>query len=57
MGSGQKSLFAASGLHDQDGHHAHIYGENLLKIFSSGTNRPMALGLGVQHLGHGPNKV
>ena len=25
MGRGNESLFAASGSHDQDGHHAHIY--------------------------------
>ena len=27
---GKESLYAASGSHDQDGHHAHIYGKNLL---------------------------
>ena len=32
-----------------------IYGKNTLKI--SGTKGPMALGLSMQHWGHGPNKV
>ena len=33
-----------------------IYGKNPLKIFSR-TKRPMTLGLGLWHLGLGPNKV
>ena len=32
--------------HDQDGHHAHII---KVKIFFSGTKRPMTLKLGLQH--------
>ena len=32
-----------------------IYGKNPLNI--SGTKGPMALGLGMQHWGRGPNKV
>ena len=34
-----------------------IYGKNPLKIFFSGTKWPVTLGLGMQHLGHKPNKV
>ena len=34
-----------------------IYGKNPLKIFLSETNGPVTLGLGMQHLGLGPNKV
>ena len=34
-----------------------IYGKNPLKIFFSGTKGPKALGLGMQHRGHGPNKA
>ena len=34
-----------------------IYGKNPLKIFLSGNKGPMSLGLGMQHWGHGPNKV
>ena len=34
-----------------------IYGKNLLKIFFFRTKGPLALGLGLQHWGHGPNKV
>ena len=34
-----------------------IYGKNPLKIFFSETKGPMTLGLGMQHRGHGPNKV
>ena len=33
-----------------------IYGKNPLKIFTK-TKGPMALGLGMQHRGHGPSKV
>ena len=33
-----------------------IYDKNTLKIFS-GTKGPLALGLGMQHWGHGPNEV
>ena len=34
-----------------------IYGKNPLKIFFPRTKGPMTLGLGMQHWGHGPNKV
>ena len=34
-----------------------IYGKNPLKIFVSGTKGPVVLGLCMQHLGHGPNKI
>ena len=34
-----------------------IYGKNFLKIFFSGTEGPVALGLGMLHWGHEPNKV
>ena len=34
-----------------------IYGKNPLKFFFSGIKGPVALGLGMQHWGHGPNKV
>ena len=34
-----------------------VYGKNPLKIFFSRTKGPMALGLGMQHWGHGPNKI
>ena len=34
-----------------------IYGKNPLKIFFSETKGPIALGLGMQHLGHWPNEV
>ena len=37
-----ESLFAASGSHDQDGRHAHIYGKSPSKIFFFGTNRLIA---------------
>ena len=33
-----------------------IYGKNPLKIFS-GTKGSVALGLGMQHWGHGPNSL
>ena len=45
MGLGNKSLFGASGSHDQDGCHIHIwavtfiYGKNASKIFFSGTKK------------------
>ena len=47
VGKGNESLFGPSGSHDQDGRHAYV-----LKIFFSGTKGSVALGLGVQHLGH-----
>ena len=34
-----------------------IYGKNPLKMFFSRTKGPVAQGLGMQHLGHGSNKV
>ena len=34
-----------------------LHGKNPLKIFFFGTKGPMALGLGMQHWGHGPYKV
>ena len=34
-----------------------VYGKNHLKILFSRTKGPMTLGLGMQHWGHGPNKV
>ena len=34
-----------------------IYGKNPLKIIFSRTKGPMALGLGMQYWGYGPNKV
>ena len=49
MGRGNKSLFSASGSHDQDGYTG--YGKNPLKV-SSGTKVLMALGLGMQYWGH-----
>ena len=33
------------------------YGKTLKKVFFSGTKGPMALGLGLQHWGHRPNKI
>ena len=56
-GGGNESLFAASVSHDQDGRYAPAYMVNPLKIFFSGTKGPMALGLGMQHWGHGPNEI
>ena len=47
LGWGNKSLFAGSGSHDQDGRHA-IYGKNPSKIFSR-TKVPMTLWLGMLH--------
>ena len=41
MGRGNKRLYATSGLHDQDGRHAHIV-KTAFKIFS-GTKEPMTL--------------
>ena len=51
MSSGNESLLAASGSHDQDDRHAHKY-LNLLKIFS-GTSGPIftKLGIGMLHNG------
>ena len=34
-----------------------IYGKNSLNVFFSGTKRPMALGLGMKHLGCGPYQI
>ena len=48
-GGGDESLFAASGSHDQDGHHAFI------QIFPR-TKGPMALGLGSITGDNGPIK-
>ena len=47
-GWGNESVFKLFRSHDQDGHHAHIWW-NPLKIFFSGTWRPMTLKLGVQN--------
>ena len=47
MGRGNEILFGASGSHDQDDRHAHIYGKNRSKIFFSGTKGPMTLCLGM----------
>ena len=56
MGQGNESLFRGTGSHDQMAT-LPIYAKNPLKIFFSGTKGPMTLGLGMQHLGLGPNKV
>ena len=34
-----------------------IYGKNSLNLFFSGTKKPLALGLGMQHLGCGPYQI
>ena len=34
-----------------------IYGKNPVNVFYSGTKRPMALGLGMKHLGCGPYQI
>ena len=57
MGRGNKCLFMGCGSPDQDGRHDQIYSKSPLKIFFSRTKRPVTLGLGMQHLGLGPNKV
>ena len=44
--NGNESLYKWIGLHDQDGHHVHIWYKPL-KIFFSRPNRPMALELGM----------
>ena len=49
MGRGNESLFTASGSKDQEDGQP-------IKIFS-GTKGPMALGLGMQHWGHGSNNI
>ena len=59
MGRGNESLFTASGSHDKDAPpplRTCIW-QNPLKIFFSGTKGPMALEPGMQHWGHGCNKV
>ena len=48
MGWGNESLLKRPWSHDQDGRHAHIWKKHL-KIFFSGTKRPMTLKLGMQH--------
>ena len=47
LGRRNDSLFAASGSHDQDCRHAHIYGKNPSKIFSSRTGGPIFTKLGM----------
>ena len=49
MGRMDESLSAASGSHDQDGHHSHIYiyGKTPSKIFSSGISGPISTKLGM----------
>ena len=54
MAGHKKNLFATV-LQDQDGP-TPIYGKNPLKNFF-GTKGLVALGCGMQHWGHGPNKV
>ena len=48
LGRGERKFIQRSRSYDQDGRNA-IYGKNLKKIFSSKTNRPMILKLGMQH--------
>ena len=47
LSRGNNILFAASGSHDQDGRHAHIYGKNPSKIFFSRTGGPIFTKLGI----------
>ena len=49
MGRGKESLYKWSRSHDQDGHHAHIYGKKPSKIFSYRTNSPIIMKLGMKH--------
>ena len=50
MGRGNGSLFRASGLHDQDGRHTHIYnGKNPSKKIFFRTGVPIVTKLGMYH--------
>ena len=53
LGRENEILFAASGSHDQDGRHAHIW-QKPFKIFFSRTGGRISTKLGMQHLGLQP---
>ena len=54
MGSGNEILFTASGSHDQDGRHAHIWRKKKPSKIFYGTGGPISTKLGMYHWGRQP---